>query len=65
MDNAGYIFLALMWIGVLFSAITGIIANPKYQVRRKDDPREFWIAFWWYSGVVFVMTVISFFVIDY
>jgi hypothetical protein len=60
MGKVGYLFLALMWTGVVFSAITGIISNPKYQVRRKDNSKEFRTAFWRFTGIVVVMTIASF-----
>jgi hypothetical protein len=56
-ENWDFIGLALIWLGVIFSAITGIISTPRFQARRSDNAKEFWTAFWWFTGISVIATV--------
>lgn len=55
-ENWGFVGLALIWLGVALSAVTGVISTPKIQARRAENPKEFWMAFWWFTGVAVVAT---------
>ncbi|MEA3054143.1 MAG: hypothetical protein QOG72_3046 [Sphingomonadales bacterium] len=61
MQSFKIVFMVAMWLGVLVSLLSGYLYTPNYRVRRRDDPREFWIA---WAGSTALAGMASYFILQ-
>jgi hypothetical protein len=50
--------LVFLWLGLASSAIFGFYYSPNYRVRRREHPKEFWIAWAWGAAITIIATLL-------
>lgn len=44
MKSIAYIMIIFVWFTVVLALATGLFYTENYRIRRKDSPKEFWVA---------------------
>jgi len=57
MKGLAYLFIIFIWFQVVLTVATGLFYTENYRLRRKDSPREFWIAVGTSIGLAVVATI--------